>query len=110
MVSTCPQISKISNPFINLLGIIPNAPIVIGMTVTFIFHFFFFFVIKLSLDIYHSFRFLLILLCGLLGRQSPLIGKFSFFLDYLSVSSLLLLLVVVVIVVVKGIVTNFGIK
>ena len=38
MVSTCPLISKSSNPSINPLGIVP---ITIGITVTFMFQFFF---------------------------------------------------------------------
>ena len=36
MVSTCPLISKFSNPCTNLLVIVPCAPITIGITVTFI--------------------------------------------------------------------------
>ena len=42
MVSTCPIICKSFNPFTNLMGIFPAAPITIGITVTFIFHSFFF--------------------------------------------------------------------
>ena len=41
MVSTCPLISKSSNPFTNPLEIVPNAPITNGITVTFMFHSFF---------------------------------------------------------------------
>ena len=36
MVSTCRPISNSSSPFINLLGDVPSAPIVIGITVTFL--------------------------------------------------------------------------
>ena len=35
MVSTCLLISKFSSPFTKSLGIIPNVPIIIGVTVTF---------------------------------------------------------------------------
>ena len=38
MVSTCPLISKSSGPFTNPLRIVPNAPITIGITATFMFH------------------------------------------------------------------------
>ena len=41
IVSTCPLISESSSPFTNPLGIVPRAPITIGITVTFIFHNFF---------------------------------------------------------------------
>ena len=41
MVSTCPLISKSSNPFINPLVTVQRAPITIGINVTFMFHSFF---------------------------------------------------------------------
>ena len=41
MVFACPLISKSSSPFIKLLGIVPSAPVTIGMTFTFMFHSFF---------------------------------------------------------------------
>ena len=41
MVSTCPLISKSSSSFTNSLGIIPSAPITIGITVIFMFPRFF---------------------------------------------------------------------
>ena len=41
MVAICALISNSSGPFINLLGIVPSAPITIGITVTFRFHVFF---------------------------------------------------------------------
>ena len=41
MVSTCPLISKSFNHFTNPLGIVPSAPIIYGITVTFMFHKFF---------------------------------------------------------------------
>ena len=41
MFSTCPLISMSSNPFINPLGIVPSAPITIGITITFMFFCFF---------------------------------------------------------------------
>ena len=77
MVSSCSLISMSPNPFTNPLGIVPSVPITIGITVTFMFNRFL--VMKQGLDIYLSFRFLLILLCGLPGRQSLLFGRFSFY-------------------------------
>ena len=41
IVSTCPQTSKSSSPFSNPLVTVPNAPITIGIIVTFMFHSFF---------------------------------------------------------------------
>ena len=41
MVSTCPPTSKSSSPFSNPLVTVPNAPITIGIIVTFMFHSFF---------------------------------------------------------------------
>ena len=41
MVSTCPLISKFWSPLTNHLGIVPSAPITIGITVTLTFHIFF---------------------------------------------------------------------
>ena len=38
MVNTCPLIFKSSSPFINPSGIVPSAPITIGITVTFMLH------------------------------------------------------------------------
>ena len=75
MVLDCPLIPDISSLLTKPLGIIPNAPI--GITATFIFHSVFSSLVKskyLSL-----FYFLWFLLCGWLGRQSPLFGWFSFF-------------------------------
>ena len=77
MVSTCPLISKSSGTFTNHLEIVPNAPVTIGITVTFMFHSFL--VLWQGLHIYFSFRFLLFLLCGLPKRQSPLFSRFSLF-------------------------------
>ena len=62
MVSTCPLISKSSSSFTNPLGIVPSAPITIGITANFMSHSFFFVLLQ-SQDIYFSFHFLLILLC-----------------------------------------------
>ena len=42
MVSTCPPTSKSPTPFSNPLFTVPNAPITIGVIVTFMFHSFFF--------------------------------------------------------------------
>ena len=50
MVSACPLISKSYSPFTKTLGIVPSAPITIGITITFMFHcfvcFFFSFLAK----------------------------------------------------------------
>ena len=78
MVSTCPFISKSSSLFINLLVTVPRAPIIIGISVTFMFQFFFSSLASWRY-LYPSFHFLLILLCGQLGQQSPQFYKFSFF-------------------------------
>ena len=78
MVSTRPLTSKSSSPFINPLVTVPRAPITIGMNVTFMFHRFF--NSQKGPGIYPSFHFLLILLCGQPGKQSPLLCKFSFLL------------------------------
>ena len=81
MVSTCSLFSKSSRPITKPLEIVTSAPITIGFNITNSFLGFF------VQDFYLSFRFLLILLCGVLGRQSPQFGWFSFFLivfvDYL---------------------------
>ena len=79
MVSTHLVISKSFNPCTNPLVTVPRAPITIGITVTFIFHSFFHFPLQ-GLATYPSFCPLSILLCGLLGQQSPQFSKFSFFL------------------------------
>ena len=51
MVSTRPPTSKSSNPFNNPLVIVPNAPIKIGLIVTFMFHSFFLFSSKVEVFI-----------------------------------------------------------
>ena len=84
MVFTCPLISKSSRLFISPLGIVPCGPITIGITITFMCHSFFFqslgrliksIFLNIFKNIYLSFCFFLILL----GRQSPLFNRFSFF-------------------------------
>ena len=67
MVFTRPLISKSFSPCTNPLVNIPSAPIIIGITVTFMFYSFL------------SFRFLSILLGGLPGRLNPLFRWFSLF-------------------------------
>ena len=62
MVSTHPPTSKSSSPFSNPLVIVPNAPITIGIIVTFMFHSFFFNTLARSryLSFFsHSFSFIL---------------------------------------------------
>ena len=75
MVSTCPLISNSFILFTKPLGIAPSVPITTAITVTFMFRVFF---SSLARSRYR-FRFLLILLCGLPKRQSPLLNKISFF-------------------------------
>ena len=78
MVSTCPLISKPSIPFTKPLGVVPSAPIIIGITATFIFHTFF---SSLARSRYLSFFLVsFIVFYGTPGWQSPLFGRFSFFL------------------------------
>ena len=85
IVFICPLISKSSNPFANPLGIVPSAPITIGITVIFMFHSFF---SPLARDRYSSFFSVsLSLLYGMPRWQSPLFGRLSFLVDYLLVWS-----------------------
>ena len=86
MVSTCPLISNSFSSYTSPFGIVPSAPITIGITMFHVFCFCFCFVLFFlgwvvllqCLDIYLSFGFLLILLCSLRGRQNPLFVRFSF--------------------------------
>ena len=89
IVSTHPLISKSFSPCTNPLVTVPRAPVIIGITVTFMFHSFF--NSQARSRYYLSSRFLSVLLCGLLGQQSPQFCKFSFFIfvvvDYYKVWS-----------------------
>ena len=77
MVSIRPLVSKTFNPFTYPLGIIPRAPITIGITVTFMFFSCcFFLILWQDIGIYLSFCFFVFLLYGLPRRSSPLFGKF----------------------------------
>ena len=81
MVSTFPLISKSSSPG---TMIDPTTSISSGIIVTFMFHRFFF-ILKQGLCIYLTFRFILILLCCLLGREKEtLFGRFSFSVYFTS--------------------------
>ena len=73
MVSTFLLISKFLGSFTNPWGVVPIAPITMGITVTFTLHFFFLFL--QGRDIYLSFHLLLTLLC----RN----GEINFFFCYL---------------------------
>ena len=75
MVYIYPFISNSSSPFTNTSGIVLSAPIIIGITVTFMFHSLFLVRSQKVLIVILFFRFLLILLCG---QQSPLFGCFFF--------------------------------
>ena len=70
-----------SSPNINLLVTVPRVPITIGITVTFIVNSF---TNSLGQGIYLSFRFLSILLCGLLRQQSPLFSLIITWSGYLA--------------------------
>ena len=56
MASACPLIANSSSPFTSRLGMVPSAPITIGMTVNFMFHCFFL-VLQQCLTIYLFFAF-----------------------------------------------------
>ena len=77
IASSRPLISKSSIPCTNPLMTVSSTSITIGITVTFIFHSFS--VLKQGRDTDISFSFLSLLLCYLLGQQSPLFGRFSLF-------------------------------
>ena len=84
MVSTCPLISKSTSLFKNTLGIVSNAQITTGITVTFMFQSLFFLVLEQGLDIYLSFYFLLILLCCLPRHNvNYSAGSLFFFFSFL---------------------------
>ena len=63
---------------------VPNASVTVGITVAFIFHSFS--ILKQGPGIYFSFRFLSVLPCGQQERQSPLFGRFFFFLFLLTIT------------------------
>ena len=78
-------ISNYSSPFTNPSVTVPSAPITMGITVIFMFH-------RFSVPgTYLSFLLPSILLGGLSGRQSPLFGKFSVFIDYYLILLFILL-------------------
>ena len=79
MVYIRPLISKSFCSWTNPLMTVPSAPVTIGITVIFMFHSFFS-ILQQGPGTYLSFRFLLILPCCQPERQSPLFGRFSFFL------------------------------
>ena len=86
MVSTCPLIFKSSTRSIKTLEIVPSAPITIGITVTFLCYSLFL-VLWQGIGINLFFRFLLFLVCGPTGQQSPQFGRFSCFVDNYKVWS-----------------------
>ena len=73
--------SKSSSPFKSHLVTVPNAPIMIGIIISFMFRIF-----KIPQEgrgTYPSFHFLSVLFCGQPGQQSPQFCKFTFFFgDY----------------------------
>ena len=91
MVSTRPPTSKSSSPFNNSLVTLPNAPIAIGIIVTFMFHSFS--IPKQSRGTYPSFHFLSVLFCDQLRQQSPQFCQFSFF--FFSFFFFFLLLIII---------------
>ena len=78
IVPTCPFISKSSSPSINYSVTAPNAPITIGVTVTFMLPNFF---SSLARSRYLS-LFISVLLCGQPERQIQLFGRFSFVFSF----------------------------
>ena len=77
MLSTRQTTSKSSSPLSNLLDTVPNAPITIGIIVTYMFHSFFNSLV--GPGTYSSFHILSVLFCGQLGQQSRQFCIFSFF-------------------------------
>ena len=77
MVSSCPPISKFSNPFNNPLVTVPKAPITIGIIVTFMFHSFFQCSsnVEVLILLFIFFQFY-----SVVSRNSRQFCKFSFFL------------------------------
>ena len=78
MVSARPPISNPSSLFTKPLVIVPSAPIITGITITFMFYSFL--VLLQGLSICLTFRFLWFSLCGPPRRQSSLYSGFSFLL------------------------------
>ena len=77
MVSTRPPSSESSSLFSNPLATVPNVPITVGITVTFMFHIFL--NSLASRSTYPSFYILSVLFCGQPGEQSRQFCKFSSF-------------------------------
>ena len=73
MVSALPLIYKSSSPFDNPSVMVPRAPTIIGINVTFMFHSFFQFACKVQVLFF--FHFLSILLCGQPGQFSSMVRK-----------------------------------
>ena len=76
MISTRSPTFKSSSPFNSPLVTVPNAPITIGIIVTFMF---LFLIPSQGRGIYSSFDFLSVLFCGQSEQQSRQFCKFSFF-------------------------------
>ena len=83
-VITCLMISKSSTPFIKPLGIVPSAPITIGITVTFMFQRFFL-VLWQVLGIYRSWRFLLFFSLWTAGTAKSTIRQVLFFCWFINI-------------------------
>ena len=74
MVSARPLMFKSSGSFTNILGIVPRAPTTIGITVTFML----LCILALQQRSGYNICSLLFSICGSLGRQSSLYGRFFF--------------------------------
>ena len=82
MVSTRPPTSKSSNPFSNPLVTVPNAPITIGIIVTFMFHSFFQFPNKIEV-LFLLFTFFHFILWPAGKAKSTILQFLFFFLFFL---------------------------
>ena len=84
IVSILPLISNSSTHLSEFLGTVPSAPITIGLPLTSLTAFS---VFKQGPRTCFSFTFFQFSLCSLLGRQSPLYDKFSFFFFFLIITN-----------------------
>ena len=82
---SAPFISNSSSPFINLLVTIPRAPIIIGITVTFIIHIFFRYLVRLKYLFFFSLYYNFTLYSAVSAKST--IMQVLFLVDYFKVWS-----------------------